>query len=109
MTIPDKLIYTRGEKVAEIACAGTCAAFVAAMTAMMSLGQTDGGNSILLVVLLIVYGLFTTCSVFPQHTNLFDKPENISEASFRKARRGLIVAKMILMAAIFVLSLPIIQ
>ena len=109
MVIPDKLTYTHGEKIAEIASAGTCVAFTAAMAAIMSLGQTDGGNSILLVVLLIIYGLFTICSVFPQHTNLFDKPENISEASFRKARRGLIVAKTILMAAIFVLSLPILQ
>ena len=109
MTIPDKLIYTRGEKVADIACAGTCAAFVAAMTAMMSLGQTDGGNSILVVVMLVIYGTFTLCSIFPQHTNLFDKPENITEASFRKTRCGLIVAKTILMAAIFVLSLPILQ
>lgn len=108
MVIPDKLTYTRSEKIAEIACAGTAAAFTAAMIAMMTLGQTDGGNSILLVVLLIIYGLFTICSVYPQHTNLFDKPENISEASFRKTRRGLIIAKTILMAAIFVLSLPII-
>ena len=82
--------------------------FTAAMITLMALGQTDGGNSILLVVLLIIYGLFTICSVFPQHTNLFDKPENISEASFRKARRGLIIAKTILMAAIFALSPPII-
>lgn len=108
MVIPDKLTYTHGEKIAEIACAGTAAIFASSMISMMALGQTDGGNSILLVVLMIIYGLFTICSVFPQHTNLFDKPENISEASFRKARRGLIVAKIILMAAIFVLSLPII-
>ena len=109
MTIPDNIIYTRGEKVAEIACAGTCAAFATAMAAMMSLGQTDGGNSILLVVLLVIYGAFTLCSVFPQHTNIFYNPERISEASFRKARCGFIVAKSILMAAIFVLSLPILQ
>lgn len=108
MVIPDKLTYTRSEKIAEIACAGAAAAFTAAMIAMMTLGQTDGGNSILLVVLLIIYGLFTICSVYPQHTNLFDKPERISEASFRKTRCGLIIAKTILMAAIFVLSLPII-
>ena len=108
MVIPDKLTYTRSEKIAEIACAGTAAIFTSSMVTLMALGQTDGGNSILLVVLLIIYGLFTICSVFPQHTNLFDKPENISEASFRKARRGLIIAKTILMAAIFVLSLPII-
>ena len=108
MVIPDKLTYTHGEKIAEAACAGTEAVFTAAMITLMALGQTDGGNSILLVVLMIIYGLFTICSVFPQHTNLFDKPENISEASFRKARRGLIIAKTILMTAIFVLSLPII-
>ena len=108
MVIPDKLTYTHGEKIAEAACAGTEAVFTAAMITLMALGQTNGGNSILLVVLMIVYGLFTICSVFPQHTNLFDKPERISEASFRKARRGLIIAKAILMAAIFVLSLPII-
>ena len=108
MVIPDKLTYTHGEKIAETSCAGAAAVFASSMLTLMALGQTDGGNSILLVVLLIIYGLFTMCSVFPQHTNLFDKPENISEASFRKARRGLIVAKTILMAAIFVLSLPII-
>ena len=108
MVIPDKLTYTHGEKIAEIACAGEAATFASSMITLMALGQTDGGNSILLVVLMIIYGLFTMCSGFPQHTNLFNQPENISEASFRKARCGLIVAKTILMAAIFVLSLPII-
>lgn len=109
MVIPDNLIYTRNEKIAEIASVGTVLAFTAAMISMMSLGQTDGGNSILVVVMLVIYGVFTLCSVFPQHTNLFENPENISEASFRKTRCGLIIAKTILVSAIFVLSLPIIQ
>ena len=109
MTIPDNLIYTNGEKAAEIACAGLTEAFAGSMISMMSLGQTDGGNSILVVVMLVIYGTFTICSVFPQHTNIYNNPERITEASFRKTRCGLIIAKAILMAAVFVLSLPILQ
>lgn len=106
MTVPDKLPYTTAEKAGEIAC-GICAgAFAAAEIAMMALGITGGGNIILLLVLLIIYGVFTLCSVYPQHTNLFNKPENISEKKFHTARRGLMIGKTALMAALFLLSLP---
>lgn len=106
MAIPDKLKYTKGEKMGEIIC-GICAgAFSAAEIAMMILGITDGGNIILLVVMLIVYGMFSLCGVYPQHTNLFNKPEQVSEKNFRRVRRGCIIGKAVLMTALFLLSLP---
>ena len=108
MTVPDKLSYTKGERLAEIFCGAFAACIAAAMVVMMVLGATDGGNIILLVVLLIINGVFSLCSVYPQHTNIFSKPERISEKGFRTTRRAFIIAKAVFTAALFVLSLPII-
>ena len=56
--IPDKVAYTRGEKIAEIAGGALMAAFVAVMITLMALNITGGGNIIMLVVMLIIYGIF---------------------------------------------------
>ena len=108
MTVPDKLGYTKGERLAEILCGAFAACIAAAMVVMMALGATDGGNIILLVVLLIINGVFSLCSVYPQHTNIFSKPERISEKGFRTTRRAFLIAQAVFTAALFVLSLPII-
>lgn len=108
MTVPDKLSCTKGERLAEIFCGALAACAAAAMIVMMALGITDGGNIILLVALLILYGVFSLCSVCPQHTNIFSRPERISEKGFRTTRRAFIIAKAVFTAALFVLSLPII-
>lgn len=104
--IPDKLTYTKGERAAEIIAGAFAAAVVAAQIVMIALGFLTGGEIILILVELIIYGVFTLCSVYPQHTNLFTKPEECSESRFRAARRGFIAAKIVLAAALFVLSLP---
>lgn len=106
MNIPDKLTYTKSEKISEIACGALAAAFAATMIMLMVCEITGGENIIFLVVLLIIYGIFTLCSVYPQHTNIFTKPEKISEKGFRAARRAFLIGKAVLMAAIFLLSLP---
>lgn len=105
MPVPDKLPYTRGEKIAEILCGALAACFSAAMVILMVLGISDGANVIMLVCLLIIYGIFSLCSVYPQGSNLFSKPEKISDKAFHTARRGCIIAKAVLMTTIFVLSL----
>lgn len=104
--IPDKLPYTKDERAAEIIAGAFAAAIVVAQIVMIALGFLTGGEIILIVVEFIIYGVFTLCSVYPQHTNLFNKPEKCSESSFRAARRGFIAAKTVLVAALFVLSLP---
>lgn len=106
MAVPDKLPYTRGEKIAEILCGVLAAGFSVVMIILMALGITDGANIIMLVCLLIIYAVFSVCSVYPQGSNLFSKPEKISDKGFHAARRGCIIAKAVLMTAIFVLSLP---
>lgn len=103
--VPDKLPYTKGEKTAEAVCGGICAAIVAAELVLMILGKITSGAVIILLVSLIIYGVFSVCSVYPQHTNIFNKPENCSEAKFRKARRILCWARLIFVAALFALTL----
>lgn len=105
--IPDKLPYTKCEKIAEIASGALAAVMAAVIVALMVMGKTGGENIILLVCFLIAYSIFTLCSIYPQHTNLFSKPEKISEKGFRKARVGCIISKIVLMSVIFFLSLPI--
>lgn len=107
MKIPDKLSYTSGEKAAEISCGISAALLCAAEVVMMAAGLTGGENMIFLVVMLIIYGVFSLCSVYPQHTNIFGKPEEIYEKAFHAVRRGCIISRAVLMAALFILSLPI--
>ena len=105
--IPDKLKYTRGEKAAEITGGAALAAFAAVMITLMALNVTGGGNIILLVVMLMIYGIFSVCSVYPQWTNVLKKPESASDRDFHKVRRGCIIAKLTLVSAVFLLSMPI--
>ena len=103
--IPDKVKYTKGEKVFEILCGAFAACTVAAMITLMALGIIDGGCIIILVSLLILYGILSLCAVYPQHTNLFSKPEKISEKGFHTARRALTIARFVFTAALFTLTL----
>ncbi len=105
--IPDRLKYTRGEKAAEITGGAALAAFAAVMITLMALNVTGGGNIILLVVMLMIYGIFSVCAVYPQWTNVLKKPESASDRDLHKVRRGCIIAKLTLVSAVFLLSIPI--
>lgn len=107
--IPDKVAYTRGEKIAEIAGGALMAAFVAVMITLMALNITGGGNIIMLVVMLIVYGIFSVCGVYPQGTNILKKPETASDRDYHRVRRGCIIAKLVLISAVFLLSMPVMK
>ncbi len=104
--IPDKVSYTRGEKAAEILGMSVLAVFAAVIVALMALGVTGGGNIIMLVVMLVIYGSFSLCGVYPQWTNVLKKPEAASEQDLHRVRRGCIIAKLVLCAASFLLSMP---
>ena len=106
MAIPDKVGYTRGEKAAEIVGGVLLAVFTAVMITLMALGITDGENIIMLVVMLVVYGIISVCAVYPQWTNVLNKPENASDRDFRRVRCGCIIAKYVISTVIFILSLP---
>lgn len=105
MNIPDKLPYTKGEKTAEIVCGGICAAIVAVELVLMILGKITSGAVIILVSSLVVYGILSGCAVYPQHTNVFTYPERCTEEKFHAARRALCWSRLILVAALFVLTL----
>ena len=105
--IPDNVKYTRGEKAAEISGGVLLGVFTAVIIALMALSVTDGGNIIMLVVMLIIYGIFSLVGVYPQWTNVFSRPENASYRDFHKARRGFIISKIVLVTALFLLSMPI--
>ena len=102
--VPDKVAYTSGEKKAEILGGIMLAVFAAVIIALMALGVSGGGNIIMLVVLLIIYGF---CGVYPQGTNIMKKPESASDRDYHRVRRGCIIAKFVLCAAVFLLSMPI--
>lgn len=104
--IPDKVGYTRGEKAAEIVGGVILAVFTAVIISLMALGISDGASIILLVVMLVVYGIFSVCGVYPQWTNVLNKPEKADNRAFHRVRRGCIIAKLVLISAVFLLSLP---
>lgn len=105
--VPDKVAYTSGEKTAEILGGVLLAVFAAVIVALMALGVSGGENIIMLVVMLVEYGIFSICSVYPQGSNVLKKPESATDRDFHKVRRGSIIAKLVLTSAVFLLSMPI--
>lgn len=104
--IPDKVGYTRGEKAAEIVGGVMLTVYSAVIILLMILGITGGENIILLVVMLVVYGIFSVCVVYPQWTNVLNKPEKADNRAFHRVRRGCIIARTAIVCAVFLLSLP---
>lgn len=101
----EKLTYTNGEKAAEIASGVIAIGGIAGLLIMSISGRIDGENIIMAVVVGILYATLTLCSVCPQHANIFTNPEKYSEKTFRAIRRGCLVAKIVLCAALCVLPL----
>lgn len=106
MNVPDKVAFRHGEKLAEIIGGSLLAAFAAVIIAFMALGITDGKNIIMLLVMLIEYGIFSICSVYPQGTNIITKPELATDDNFHKVRRDCIAAKLVLSVVLFLLAMP---
>lgn len=101
----EKLVYTNGEKAAEIASGIVAAGGIAGLLIMVGLGRIDGDNVIGALCVGILYAVLTLCSVCPQHANIFTHPEKYSEKTFRAIRRGCLIAKIVLCAAMCVLPL----
>ena len=100
----EKLTYTKGEKIAEIAAAAIAACSVAGYIILMVFGKVSGAAIIMILVTLILYAVCTLCSTMPQHTNVFTHPEKCSEKQLRYARRGFIIGKILFIAAMFAVT-----
>lgn len=103
--IPDKLSYTKGELIAEIIVLSLVALLTAAYITLFAAGIFDGIVILMIVITLIIYGIFTVCSVYPQWSNIVNSPEKCSEKTFRRIRRNCIAAKLILTTAVFTIQI----
>lgn len=104
--IPDKVKYTKAEKIGEAAALVlTIATVVLCLLTVISDAVKNGGNVIVLVVTCIEYGAFTLCSVFPQWTNIMYHPENCTEKKLHTIRRGCIVGKLALVGALLFMAI----
>ena len=106
MAIPDKVRFSKGEKAAEIAGGIILAVYSVVIILLMILGITGGENIILLVVMLVVYGILSICSTYPQGSNVLSHPEKATDEVFHRVRWGCIIAKYVISTVIFFLSLP---
>ena len=100
----EKLIYSKGEKIAELAAAVVAEFSVAGYIVFMASGRASGVAIIMILVTLILYGVCTLCSTMPQHANVFTHPERCSEKQLRNARKGFIILKILFVAAMFVVT-----
>lgn len=100
----EKLTYTKGEKLAELAAAIIAVCGIAGYIVFIALGKATGTAIIMIVVTLILYGICTLCSTMPQHTNVFTHPENCTEKQLRNARRAFIIGKIAFIAAMFAVT-----
>lgn len=100
--VQEKLIYSKGEKIAEIAAAVIAACSVTGYIVLMAFGKVSGDAALMILATLILYGVLTLCSTMPQHANIFTHPERYTEKQFHYARRGCIAAKIILITLLFI-------
>ena len=100
----EKLIYTKAERIAEIAAAVIAVCSVAGYIVLMASGKVSGVAIIMILATLIVYAVCTLCSTMPQHTNVFTHPENCTEKQLRYARRGFIVGKIVFIIAMLAVT-----
>lgn len=100
----EKLIYTKAERISEIAAAVIAACSVAGYVVLMALGKVSGVAIIGVLTTLILYGICTLCSTMPQHTNVFLHPEKCSEKQLHNARKGFIILKILFIAAMFAVT-----
>lgn len=101
----EKLTYTKGEKAAEIAGGIIAMGGIAGLLIMTISGRIDGDNIIIALVVGILYATLTLCSAWPQHSNIAMNPEKLSEKNLRAIRRGCLIAKIVLCAALCVFPL----
>ncbi len=96
MTVPDRLAYTKGEKIAEV-----CSVISAVLSAVVQMFLSGfAGGVITGIVTLLFCGIFSIAGVWPQHTNVIG--ENAAEEDFRKIRRNCIAVKIFM--AVFLLA-----
>lgn len=100
----EKLTYTKGEKLAEIAAAVTAVCSIAGYIVLMGFGRVSGVAIIMILSTLIIYAVCTLCSTMPQHTNVFLHPEKCSKKQLHNARKGFIILKILFIAAMFVVT-----
>ncbi len=97
----EKLKYSKGEKLAEIASAVITAGAVAEQIVAFNSGRISGSMILMILVIITFYTAFTFYSVFPQRTDLAAKLEKCSENQLHSIRWYCITAKAILIGLIF--------
>lgn len=100
----EKLTYTKGEKIAEIAAVVIAGCSVAGYIILMVSEKVSDIAMIMIPATLILYAVCTLCPTMPQHTNIFTHPEKCSEKQLRYARRGFIIGKILFIAAMFTVT-----
>ncbi len=104
--IPDKLPYTKGEKIAEILSVVFCIAASAVQIVLYALGIFGSGAIITGIVALVEGAAFTFGSAYPQYTNLTDGKIRATEKMYRNVRKFSIALKfaistILLLIAVF--------
>ena len=98
--IPDKLKYTKKEKLFELFSVVFGLLSLAGLIVMSALGYSKE-LFIYIVIMPVVFGSFSIASVYPQWTNLVSDKEGCNgEEYFRKIRRNAIIAKLVILTAI---------
>lgn len=105
--IPAKLKYTSAEKVGEaVSIALTLLVFVGGEKILLySLGTATFASVITGIVILLLNGGFTACSVFPQWTNIAEKADKCTEENLHKLRRQCIICKLIFASAVVIVDI----
>ena len=98
--IPDKLKYTKKEKLFELFSVAFALLSLAGLIVMCVLGHSEN-LFIYFVVMPAIFGALSIASVYPQWTNLVSDKEGCNgEEYYRKIRRNAIIAKLVILTAI---------
>ncbi len=104
-SIPDKLPYTKNEKIADVLSVIFCITSAAAQIILYAAGIFGPSAIFTSITTLVIGAALTFVSMYPQHTNLFQGKTDITEQMLRKLRKQGIASKFILSAIIFLIVL----
>ena len=106
--IHEKILYTKGEKTAEILSVIYCIISGAVQIALFASGICGTGAIVTGIITLVECAAFTFGSAYPQYTNIYGGKIRTTEQMFRNIRKysiaiKFVISTILLLLAVFVL------
>ncbi len=102
--IPEKILYTKGEKTAEILSVICCIISGAVQIVLFASGICGTGAIVTGIITLVECAAFTFGSAYPQYTNIYGGKIRTTEQMFRNIRKYSIAIKFVISTILLLIA-----